>query len=318
MKIIVLLLLLFSCKQELQKHSFDKRENLLNPTFLQIPSYQFYNKSIQFIGSEKYTGLQISLKSDKVAPLLKFITDTSIITLDYGYGETQFSLNLKKNKNQYIKFQSLDSNVNLIVKTRKNTESIKNTTIYIIPIVDSTFVNIKDLRSDFIFDIAYATENNFTKSIIYNCAECLLRWEVAKAILDASIELDKKGYRFLFYDCYRPVYAQKLLWAKVPNPTYVANPYTKGSIHSRGAAVDISMADSEGWPLDMGTAYDFFGQQARHEYVNFNDAILANRNLLKKTMEGVGFNAITSEWWHYSFKGSSKYSLSNTAFDCDE
>ena len=54
----------------------------------------------------------------------------------------------------------------------------------------------------------------------------------------------KKGYKIKIFDCYRPLDIQKRMWKIVPNPDYVANP-SKGSIHNRGGAVDITLVDIE-------------------------------------------------------------------------
>ena len=41
------------------------------------------------------------------------------------------------------------------------------------PIVsDSTFVNLKEYSTAFIYDMKYATEDNFLKAKVYDCAEC--------------------------------------------------------------------------------------------------------------------------------------------------
>jgi D-alanyl-D-alanine dipeptidase len=34
---------------------------------------------------------------------------------------------------------------------------------------DTTFVNLKDFSSDFVFDMKYATDDNFLKSKVYDC-----------------------------------------------------------------------------------------------------------------------------------------------------
>ncbi len=57
------------------------------------------------------------------------------------------------------------------------------------------------------------------------------------------------------------------MWSKVPRPTYVANPYGKGSIHNKGAAVDVTLVTLDGCFVDMGSDYDFFGRTSHIEYV---------------------------------------------------
>lgn len=68
---------------------------------------------------------------------------------------------------------------------------------------------------------------------------------------------EKYGYSIKVFDCFRPKPYQQRLWDIVPDPDYVTPP-NKGSMHSRGLAVDLTIADKNGVDLDMGTAYDFW------------------------------------------------------------
>ncbi|MES2574785.1 MAG: M15 family metallopeptidase [Bacteroidota bacterium] len=181
---------------------------------------------------------------------------------------------------------------------------------------DTTFVNIKDYSSDFVFDMKYATTDNFLKAKVYDCAECFLRLKTVKAIIKANEAFMKKGYKIKFFDCYRPLDIQKKMWAIVSNPSYVADP-KKGSIHNRGGAVDITLVDVNGKELDMGTAFDFFGIEASHDYDNLSDEIKANRKLLRKVMKKNGFNTFESEWWHYNLKSGLKDKVSNVKWNCN-
>ncbi|NRS88759.1 D-alanyl-D-alanine dipeptidase [Flavobacterium sp. 7E] len=181
---------------------------------------------------------------------------------------------------------------------------------------DTTFVNLKDYSTDFIYDMKYATEDNFLKAKVYDCAECLIRLKTVNALIKANKEFIKKGYRIKLFDCYRPLYIQKKMWIIVSNPKYVADP-KKGSIHNRGGAVDISLVDLEGKSLNMGTDFDFFGVEASHNYLKLTKEILANRKLLKKVMIENGFISFDSEWWHYNLKMALKDPVSNAKWDCD-
>jgi len=185
-----------------------------------------------------------------------------------------------------------------------------------ITISDSTFVNLKDYSSDFVYDMKYATSENFLKSKVYDCAECYLRLQTVKALVEANQKFIKKGYRIKLFDCYRPLDIQKRMWAIVSNPEYVADP-KKGSIHNRGGAVDITLVDESGKELDMGTAFDFFGPEASHDYENLSDDIKKNRKLLRRIMTRSGFRTFESEWWHYNLKNSRKEALSNFKWTCD-
>ncbi len=183
-------------------------------------------------------------------------------------------------------------------------------------IADSTFVNLKDYSSDFIYNMKYATTDNFLKTKVYDCAACFLRYKTVKALLKANDKFLKKGYRIILFDCYRPLDIQKKMWQIVSNPKYVADP-NKGSIHNRGGAVDISLADSSGKELDMGTSFDFFGIEASHDYENLSDEVKENRRTLRKIMTRSGFRIFESEWWHYNLKNAKKENISNFKWQCD-
>ncbi|WP_163410394.1 M15 family metallopeptidase [Flavobacterium ajazii] len=183
-------------------------------------------------------------------------------------------------------------------------------------IADTTFVNLKDYSSDFIYDMKYATEDNFLKAKVYDCAECFLRLKTVKALIAANNDFKKKGFKIKLYDCYRPLSIQKKMWEIVSNPEYVADP-KKGSIHNRGGAVDISIVDAKGKEADMGTPFDFFGIQAGHNYTKLSKSILSNRKFLKSVMIKNGFNSFDSEWWHYNLKTGLKDNVSNQKWNCE-
>ena len=183
-------------------------------------------------------------------------------------------------------------------------------------ISDTTFVNLKDYSADFVYDMKYATEDNFLKAKVYDCAECFLRFKTVKALVKANTKFIKKGYHIKIYDCYRPLDIQKRMWKIVSNPEYVADP-AKGSIHNRGGAVDITLVDADGKELDMGTSFDFFGPEASHYFDNLSDEVKQNRALLKRIMKKSNFNSFDSEWWHYNLKNASKDKVANTKWECE-
>lgn len=182
---------------------------------------------------------------------------------------------------------------------------------------DNSFVNLKNYSRDFVFDMKYATPDNFLREQVYPCDECFLRVKTVKALLQANQAFIEKGYRIKLYDCYRPLAIQKKMWKIVPNPTYVANP-KKGSIHNKGGAVDITLVDSLGVELNMGTGFDFFGPEAGHNYTNLSAEILANRQLLKAIMLQYNFKSFDSEWWHYNLNNSATDVVSNLKWRCED
>ncbi len=181
---------------------------------------------------------------------------------------------------------------------------------------DTTFVNLNDFSHDFVYDMKYATTDNFLKSQVYDCAQCYLRFKTVKALLLANKKIMKKGFRIKIFDCYRPLDIQKRMWEIVPNPEYVANP-SNGSIHNRGGAVDITLVNQDGIELDMGTPFDHFGVESSHDYSDLSDEVIANRKLLKKIMLKKHFESFDSEWWHYNLKKAKRDKISNFKWQCD-
>ena len=192
-------------------------------------------------------------------------------------------------------------------ETKKTTETIFN---------DTSFVNIQTISSDFVLDLKYATTDNFLKQKVYDCPECFLRINTAKALTKANQDFIKLGYRIKLFDCYRPLDVQKKMWQILPGTHYVANP-KKGSKHNRGAAVDLTLVDSLGNELNMGTKFDFFGKEAHHTYLKHSKEVLANRKLLKETLAKHNFKSIYNEWWHYEFRPERHSTVSNFKWKCE-
>lgn len=197
-----------------------------------------------------------------------------------------------------------------------NPEIVDETKKVVTQISDTTFVNLKDYSSDFMYDMKYATTDNFLKAKVYDCAKCYLRLKTIKSLIEANNSFRKMGFKIKLYDCYRPHDVQVKMWQIVPNPKYVANP-TKGSIHNKGGAIDITLVDFSGKELDMGTAFDFFGEQASHNFTNLSDTIQSNRKLLKSVMTNSKFNSFDSEWWHYNLAAGLEDKVSNFKWKCE-
>ncbi|GAA4275647.1 M15 family metallopeptidase [Aquimarina mytili] len=193
---------------------------------------------------------------------------------------------------------------------------LDHTTIKKDVIENSDFINIEQISGDFVLDMKYATSDNFLKEKVYSCAKCYIRKNVAEALIKANKDFIKQGYKIKFFDCYRPHSVQKKMWKIFPNPGYVADP-KGGSIHNKGAAVDITLVKLDESLVDMGTGFDHFGKEAHHAYSKHSEAVLANRKLLRETMKKHGFKTIRTEWWHYNFYAGKKYQISNFEWECD-
>ncbi len=177
----------------------------------------------------------------------------------------------------------------------------------------------REISSDtpgFVTDIKYATTDNFVSEVMYECGKCFLRNEAANSLFSVAAELKKKNLKIKLLDCYRPAPVQQRLWNKVPNASYVTPPW-RGSQHNRGVAVDLTIVDANGEELDMGTSFDFFGEEAHHTYTGHSEEIQQNRTLLKTLMEHFGFASIRTEWWHYSIAQLKHLDVSEWEWECE-
>lgn len=203
-----------------------------------------------------------------------------------------------------------------ITDSTKSSPAIEKPSIIPIDYDTNQWTELVRLDSSLQIEMKYASTDNFVQEQMYECSRCFLRPEVAQAIVRAQRDLRTMNYGLKMLDCFRPHPIQWKLWEKVPDPRYVTDP-NKGSMHNRGAAVDLTLIDEQGRPLDMGTPFDYFGREAYHTYTELPDPIQKRRLLLKNTMERHGFRSIRTEWWHYSF-GEKFYPLSDMLWKCYE
>ncbi len=178
-------------------------------------------------------------------------------------------------------------------------------------------VDLKNFNSDFIIDVPYSTTNNITRQKLYECNECYLLYQTVKDLMRAQNIFRKRGFRIKLLDCYRPIDVQKVLYEAFPVSGYVADPIG-GSIHNRGTAVDLTLVDSFGNELDMGTKFDDLTVRSNHGYIGFPDTILQNRKLLRETMNACNFVTIRLEWWHYNHQFARKFPKLNDRFPCSQ
>jgi D-alanyl-D-alanine dipeptidase len=159
-------------------------------------------------------------------------------------------------------------------------------------------VEIAAPQFDVALDIAYATPANITGAPIYARPGCYLV-EPAAEKLARAIELAAEvGYRFRIFDAFRPKEAQWVLWNHTPDAEFLADP-RRGSPHSRGVAVDLTLLDGAGSALDMGTGFDAFTPLSHHARTDISAEAQRNRLLLLGIMTAAGWDNYMNEWWHY-------------------
>lgn len=161
-------------------------------------------------------------------------------------------------------------------------------------------------------ELKYSTTDNFTKTILYDDLERAYLHPVAIEKLKKAVDNLKQAapsLSFIIYDAARPQSVQYKMYETVrntPYASYVAEP-TRTGLHNYGMAIDLTLCDEFGNPLDMGTAFDFFGKAAaiRDEEGLIKQGLLTkeqvkNRRLLRKVMTYAGFQTVKGEWWHFN------------------
>ena len=160
-------------------------------------------------------------------------------------------------------------------------------------------------------DLRYASSNNFAGRVLYSHIDCAwLRAEAAAGLQAAAGWLAKHhpGWRLLVLDALRPQRVQEAIWKDVvgtPMAMYFADP-ARGSIHSYGMAVDVTLIDAQGAEADMGSGFDEMNaasHPALHTELLAQGRLkpehIALRDTLAAAMAAGGFAGIATEWWHF-------------------
>ncbi|MCC7272162.1 MAG: D-alanyl-D-alanine dipeptidase [Alphaproteobacteria bacterium] len=156
--------------------------------------------------------------------------------------------------------------------------------------------------------LAYGTADNLTGRPIYRRPACHLHVDAAAKLARAADLARAIGLSLTIFDAYRPPEAQWRLWEACPDPTFVADP-RRGSPHSRGVAVDLTLAGPDGRPLEMGTGFDAVVEQSHHGRTDVSPEAQRNRLLLLGLMTAAGWDHYAKEWWHYQLFHARRYPL---------
>ncbi len=175
-------------------------------------------------------------------------------------------------------------------------------------------VDIRSLDSNIVIDLRYASNNNFLGKNMYgDIQHAYLQKEVAQKLVKASALLrqQKSELRIAVLDAARPLSIQQMMWTDVNLPNgnkekFVSSPQI-GSLHNYGAAVDVTLCNSQKENLDFGTSFDSFSDTAytvNEEFLLKSGKLTQqeydNRKLLRKVMTASGFSPIETEWWHFN------------------
>ena len=165
---------------------------------------------------------------------------------------------------------------------------------------DDAFVRVLDYIPDLLVELKYATADNFTGTVIYDFSDVYLRYGTVRKLAQVQDELRENGMGLKIWDAFRPVTAQFLLWEVCPDPTYVADPTTGYSSHSRGNTVDLTLVFSDGTEAPMPTGFDDFTRKADRDYSDCDGISAQNAVLLEELMEKYGFVPYHGGRWHFS------------------
>ncbi len=184
-------------------------------------------------------------------------------------------------------------------------------------------VDIHSLDTTIRVALMYATTDNFVGEDLYgDFDKAYFEPRFAERICCAQqlLRSEYPHYTLLIKDAARPISVQRRMYACVKgtaHAVYVASGQ-RGGRHNFGVAVDLTIADSSGIPLDMGTPVDHFGHAS---HVGQEEALAAsglisrqaveNRRLLLRIMRAVGLVPYRREWWHYELRESMSYTRSH-------
>ena len=217
----------------------------------------------------------------------------------------------------FSKYQLLFFLVLMVVEVLPSKNSLGQTSVGTLErkFIAHGLVNIQKLDPTLKVELKYSTTDNFIREDVYGDLErAYLQPMAAQKLVKANqfLKQEKPQYTLLVYDGARPRSVTKIFWTRMSHLPYnrredfVADP-ARGSIHNFGCAVDLTIADEKGQPLDMGTIFDFFGPLAepRREAAmlkagKLTTQQLENRKLLRRVMKKAGFTSIETEWWHYN------------------
>lgn len=175
--------------------------------------------------------------------------------------------------------------------------------------LDKELVEITEKGFDVKLQIAYATDKNFTGKPAYSREVCFLHKDAASCLKKAVQIARIQGLKLIIFDGYRPIEVQRHFYNLYPDPEFLSNPLSGAVPHCRGVAIDLSLLDSDGKQLDMGTAFDAFDIKSHHGNIDISKEAQRNRLLLMGIMLTAGFDFYRNEWWHYQLFEPRKYKI---------
>jgi len=181
-------------------------------------------------------------------------------------------------------------------------------------LINAGLIDIQSIDPSILIDVRYSDTNNFLHEDVYGgLNKIYLQSSIAQDLAKCQLKLKEIDFSLtlLVYDGVRPRSVQQKMWDILDMPIgdkvkFVSNP-KNGSIHNYGAAVDLTIANSKGIPIDMGASFDDIRKIAYPRLENqflesgeLTQQQVDNRKLLRKVMKAGGFYNIQTEWWHFN------------------
>ncbi len=218
---------------------------------------------------------------------------------------------IKKDSLKVVQKDTLDVEIDMVEEV---TAMVPVMSELELSLIEKGLVNVQSLDSGIMVDLKYSTLDNFIGEDVYgDFDKAYLQPDVAEKLIKAQAYLKEKdsSLSLLIYDAVRPRSVQQKMWDVLDMPIhkkvkFVSNP-VNGSIHNYGAAIDLTIANSSGIPLDMGAGFDDPSPEAwpvKEQQMLTEGKItqihIKNRQLLRSVMGKAGFFNIQSEWWHFN------------------
>ena len=178
-------------------------------------------------------------------------------------------------------------------------------------------VEITEKEFGVILDLRYASANNVCGHKLYSYPFCYLHQDAAKSLQKAVKLAEGLQLKIKIFDGFRPIEVQQHMYDRFPSNDadggFVSNPQNGAIPHCRGVAIDLTLVDSNGKELDMGTDFDEFSDLAFHNCTKINVDAQRNRLILAGIMAIAGFDFYSKEWWHYQLFKPRKYPVVKTS-----
>jgi len=223
---------------------------------------------------------------------------------ELGYAKNAYSHVIGRNCSVYaelpIEYGKAKTNAGTTVDAYSHLVDVrKYLTAYESTEYDNTGVDLS--QYDVKISMKLSTSDTSIGEPFYTKNLCMLQYDVLQKLMKAIDKFKADGYTVVIYDAYRPTSVQQRWFNVVRVHKWVADPSIgMGGVHDRGAAIDMSLIDTEtGIELEMPTPMHTFTEASARSSTTMSAKARENMNYMLKIMTSCGFTYINSEWWHF-------------------